>query len=104
MSLDLMRPPYPIATELSEVVTPLIADEWALALAGHPNQGFAQYILQGLMYGFRIDFSWVKLLSSVSCNIPSAYQHPEVVSTHIEKEVSVGNYVGSLTTKLAAVI
>ena len=29
VSLDSMRSPYPIATELSEVVTPLITDEWA---------------------------------------------------------------------------
>ena len=49
-------------------------------------------------------FSWVKPLSSVSRNIPSAYLHPEVVSTYIKKEVSVGNFIGPLplTTKLAA--
>ena len=56
------------------------------------------------MYGFRIGFSWAKPLSLASRNIPSAYQHPEVVSTYIEKEVSAGNFIGLLllTTKLAA--
>ena len=62
MSLDSIRSPYPIAAELSEVITLLITDEWVLAFAGHPNWRFAQYILQGLKYGIRIGFSWAKPL------------------------------------------
>ena len=58
MSVDSIRSPYPIAAKLSEVVTPLMTGEWVLALAGHPDQRFAQYILQELMYGFRIGLSW----------------------------------------------
>ena len=48
----------PYAPQLMGVATPLRLEAWARALAAHPDQAFARYILDGLREGFRIGFQW----------------------------------------------
>ena len=40
--------------ELEVVTTPLIRSKWAAMLQQHPDQAFAQYVMQGLQSGFRV--------------------------------------------------
>ena len=45
-----------LPSHLCGIVTPLREEEWAEALCGHPDQGFARYLLEGIRHGFRIGY------------------------------------------------
>ncbi len=86
----------PLPPELYEVDSPLRRcwGAWARALATHPDQTFAQYILQGLLQGFRIGFDRACPLTPARRNSPSAWRHPEVVEQYLGKEISGGRMMG----------
>ncbi len=94
--------------DMSPVIPPLIPPElyivnsplrrkwgvWADALANHPDQDFADFILRGIWYGFRIGFNHEQNLVQARRNTPSAGEHPEVVEQYLTKEISAGRIIG----------
>ena len=95
LCLDFCRPPRPHTNQLlHSVSTPLCPEAWAAALAPHPDQAFARYICDGLRWGFRIGFQYGSPLKSASTNMPSATQHPQVVTKYIQDELSRGRMLG----------
>ncbi len=78
-------------------VTPLHPDAWSQALASHPDQAFAQYVVEGLRQGFRIGFQPGSPLRSASANMKSAYDHPSIVTAYLQKECSLGRMLGPFT-------
>ena len=86
--------PAPLPSELSVVSTPLVVPAWEAALRGHPDWAFIQYLLDGLTQGFRIGFNRAHPLRSASTNMGSAYLLPEVISTYLRKELSLGRMLG----------
>ena len=83
-------PPLLFAT----VSTPLVVEAWARALAHHTDRAFARYVCTGLQYGFRIGFAGTVHLKSAKNNLPSALEHPAVVSRYLAKELSLGRMLG----------
>ena len=57
---------------------------------GHPYIGSTV----GLQHGFRIGFNYSSPLRSATANMESARLHPEVISTYLEKECSLGRMLG----------
>ena len=98
LCLDFCRPgKINIAPEFASVSTPLVYDNWAAILVGHPDQAFVRYICDGIKFGFRIRFQWGSPLSSASSNMESARQHPAVISEYLQKELSMGRMLGPFT-------
>ena len=99
MNLDRCTPEsYPnLPPELQIITTPLIAPNWAKMLEGHPDPIFANYVLTGITSGFRIGFGYGNhSLHPTGKNLRSAYDHPEVVDSYLQNEVSL-NRVAELT-------
>ena len=65
-----------------------------MCLDSHPDRRFAEYILTGMTHGFRIGFDTRSRIRLASKNIPSADQHPEVISAYIDKEKAAGTLLG----------
>ena len=66
---------------------------WKESLAGHPDQCFAAYIIQGISMGFRIGCDPGVPLRGSSHNLPGALEHKEVVTEYLKKECSLGRIV-----------
>ena len=79
---------------LERVTTQLSVSAWAEALVRHPDKAFARYICSGLQFGFRIGFSGCVRLRPATCNMPSAYEHPTIVSEYLSKERALGRMLG----------
>jgi len=58
-------------------------------LSKHPDKRFVDFILRGITSGFKVGYNVFtkKELKSSSYNMPSAMEHPQVVSDYISKEV-----------------
>lgn len=63
------------------------------ALAGHPDQTFAQYVLNGIE-NFHVGFGHDSHLVSVPRNMRSAILHPSVITSYIATELRKGRMVG----------
>ena len=89
--------PVSLPPPLAAVVTPLIAEAWAIELAAHPDPRFRNFLVKGLQEGFRIgyDTNQIQLRSSRS-NMASAREHPEVVQTYLQEELTQGR-IGVVT-------
>ena len=48
----------PTVSGWSHIQSPIVADAWAVHLAGHPDQAYVGYLVQGLQEGFRIGFQY----------------------------------------------
>lgn len=95
ITLDLSRPTLEHrAAPLYSITTPLKIDAWRTALEPHPDQALARYITSGLEQGFRIGFKRGSPLRSSSANMHSANLHPEVITTYLQKEISLGRMLG----------
>ena len=79
---------------LSGISTPLRADAWEEALRGHPDRLYAGYILRGLREGFRIGANRGLCIRPAYRNLPSALQHPRVVSEYLSNEAELGRMLG----------
>ena len=86
-------PPHHVATaQLSHIETPVKLSAWRAALAAHPAQEFARYILDGLEQGFRIGFSYDKaILRQVGRNMPCS--NSEVVDEYLSEELKLNRLV-----------
>lgn len=77
--------------------TPLPASAWQLALQDYPDPRLRRFLVQGLREGFRIGYSTPRdQLRPAKRNIPSAYEHPEVVDKYLENECTLGRVLGPL--------
>ena len=66
LQLDSRRAPVDfsdIRSDLRRILTLLRAQEWEWSLRDHPDRKFCDYLLRGMMEGFRVGFSY----SSCSC-------------------------------------
>ena len=71
--------------------TPLHALVWQVALQNYPDPRLRQFLVKGLREGFRIGYDAPhEQLHSAKRNIPSAYEHPEVVDKYLENECKLG--------------
>ena len=77
--------------------TPFVVKAWQQALAMHPDQAFAHYILHGLQRRFHIGADRAGLsLRPGPGNFPSVCQHPHLVQAHIAEEANKGRLLGPL--------
>ena len=76
-------------------VSPLRLDQFQSELQHHPDQAAVAYVLSGLREGFRIGFepSMVNL-KSASSNMHSSFEHPFVIDSYLQTEVSSGRVAG----------
>ena len=80
--------------ELYQINSPVRLSVWQEELARHPDQAFAQYIIQGLSQGFRIGYQHkTSSLKPAKYNMLSASQHPDVVSSYLHEELSLNRVV-----------
>ena len=99
-AMDRCRPTGPPTLPVglaSASSSPLRWTSWAECLAAHPDQEYANYIVQGIQSGFRLGFDY----SGHSCkratrNMGSALERPEVVGDYLAEECSLGRVVGPL--------
>ena len=82
------------APALGRIATPLNVEAWAESLSRHPDRHFAEYINDGLRYGFRIGADRSKLIGPAPNNMPSALHHRRVVSDYIDNERRLGRMLG----------
>jgi len=79
--------------------TPLNMDKLALELVNHPNSSFVSNLISALRYGTRICYLGPHK-TRVSRNLISAFQHPDVVSENINKEVPFPPCLGTRTAPI----
>ncbi len=91
----------PTATDWPPCPTPVNVSVLSRYLATHPDRQFTHFILQGLLYGFRMGFGMPPSgLRSTSRNHPSSLANEQVVSSYIAEEVTLGRMVGPITPRL----
>jgi len=78
---------------LCQISTPARVEVWQWELAGHPDQAFAKYVLQGLEQGFRVGFRYTSNLIPNKRNMLSAVQHPQVVRDYLKEELAQNRVV-----------
>ena len=72
--------------------TPLQVAAWEAALRSHPNTEFADYIREGIQWGFRTDYDYT--CSPAHSNLPSAREHPEVITKYLSNKTAKGRILG----------
>ena len=86
-----------ISLEFSAIqkISPIKLSNFKLQLTSHPDRRKADYVLNGLRFGFHLGFqpNLCKLKSAAS-NCPSANEHPSVIDECLNKEVSLGRVFG----------
>ena len=100
MKLDACRPigPAPTTERIDAISTPLDWQEWDRLLAGHPDQRFRKYIVDGIRHGFRLGFDYTRSVKANrrSLNMLSANEHPQVIREYLAEECSEGRVIGPL--------
>ena len=93
--LDSRKPrgPPELPDTLRSIATPLDIQEWTRWLAAYPDAGYRDYILRGLMAGFRIGFRYGRSKSTPAL---SATQNTGVVDEYLQKEVKLGRVIGPM--------
>lgn len=88
---------HPILTQPAQ--SPLQLRAWAAALRSHPDAEFAGYLLEGIPHGFRIGYNHTdhKCLPARK-NLPSAAEHPDIISKYLATEVANRRVVGPFPT------
>jgi len=77
-----------------EIHTPLRVDKWTAALRSHPNQVWAEVLVEGLRTGVRIGHNPVHLCKRARTNCRSAHDHPEVIDRYLANELALGRVAG----------
>ena len=85
-----------IPVEWSIVRMPMVAQEWEIALRGHPDRQLVEYLLEGMRQGFHIGFRHDHECKQAKSNMKSAVGNPEVVDQYLSKEVGLGRVVGTI--------
>ena len=73
--------------------TPIDIDALEGELTTHPDQVFAATLVRNLREGFHIGYAGPEF-SSESPNLISAYEHPDIVSAYLDKEIAQGRISG----------
>ena len=84
-------------TPLSPVsrVSPLQLDQVQMELHHHPDKSAVAYVLSGIRDGFRVGFDpSLVSLKSASSNMHSSSEHPSVIDSYLQNEVSFGRVAG----------
>ena len=68
---------------MTGVVTSLKWRRWDLALTGHPDNRFRDFIVNGVREGFQIGYDYSKHCEPACKNMRSALQNPAVVSDYL---------------------
>lgn len=89
---------------LSQTSTPLLVAAWKAKLSRHPDQDYAQYIVQGLEEGFHIGVGRDQEFKSAKQNMQSALQNPDIMEEYLGKEVVLGNILGPFSRDLAPLV
>ena len=71
------------------MTTPLELGEWQRQLRDFPDPRLAEFLTRGIQKGFRIGFERAKSHTSGRRNLRSSYEHPEVVSRYLAREVEM---------------
>ena len=88
--------------QLRRVETSLVAAQWAGLLQGHPDKQFSEYVLSGIVNGFRVGFDYAEAeCCSVQLNLLSADTNQEVVSRYLQ-EVYWGDTKGAQAREMAS--
>lgn len=78
--------------------SPLRAATWQDALLRHPDEQFRQFLVRGLREGFRLGYQATRSrLHTAKRNMPSAYEHPEVIDAYLSSECLLGRVLGPFT-------
>ena len=71
--------------------TSLLASVWQAALRYYPDPRLHNFLVQGLREGFRIGYTAPRVqLRPAKRNIPSSYEHPDVVDKYLAHECKLG--------------
>ena len=87
-----MRPYLPPSA--LEIHTPLRVDKRSAALRSHPNQVWAEVLVEGLRTGVRIGHNPVHLCKRARTNCRSAHDHSEVIDRYLANELALGRVAG----------
>ena len=80
-------------SHLPPVSTPLNIDILERELSHHPDPNFVHDLISALRYGAHVGYTGPRQ-PRVSRNLISAIQHPEVVSSNLNKEIQLGRVAG----------
>jgi len=81
-----------LSPAMSHIHTPTKVKVWKQELAGHPDQQFAGFIVQGLSTGYWVGFQHQSsCLRQVTGNM--RISEPQVVSDYIREELQAGRLV-----------
>lgn len=88
----------PVNTHLSthnacNPITPIKIHNLITELALYPNKLLAHYLINGFSHGFSIGYTGPPLAHHPA-NLSSAYDHPQVISSYVETECSLGHTAG----------
>ena len=83
-------PLYPVSK-----VSPLQLDQFQAELRHHPDESAVAYVISGIQDGFRIGFDpSLVSLKSASSNMRSSSEHPSVIDSYLQNEVSSSRVAG----------
>ena len=69
--------PHPVPRGWNQIQTPMAAEVWEAYLTSHPDRAYAEYLMEGIRAGFRIDFRYGEVVCrSSTSNMPSATVRP----------------------------
>lgn len=75
------------------VPTPIAVSKLELSLAGHPDQHFVAQLCNNLRRGAHIGFEGERK-PRFSKNLPTALAHPDIISSNLAHEISLGRVAG----------
>ena len=72
---------------LGKIKTPLVASAWAKALEQHPDRDFVEFVMNGIVQGFRIGFDYhTHKCQPAKQNIISAKKNPLIVAEYLGRQ------------------
>ena len=97
--------PVPVQPSVTDVIFSPLApvaevsllrlDQFQLELRLHPDRSAVAYVILGIQEGFRIGFEASSVsLKSVSSNMRSSLEHPSVIDSYLQSEVSARRVAG----------
>jgi len=87
---DIFSPLAPVAQ-----VSPLHLDQFQLELRHYPDRSAVVFVFSGILEGFRIGFEASSVsLKSASSNMRSSLEHPSVIDSYLQSEVSARRVAG----------
>ena len=80
-------------------VSPLRLDQFQQELRHHPDRSAVAFVISGIQDGFRIGFEASSVsLKSASANMRSSLDHPSVIDSYLQTEVSARRVAGPFSS------